>query len=45
MDSDEFKDGMAKLKQPARFMNQAEYTAYWREMEATIRPLMPLVLN
>jgi hypothetical protein len=36
---------MEKLKQPIRFMNQAEYAAYWKNLEATIRPLMPLVLK
>jgi tripartite-type tricarboxylate transporter receptor subunit TctC len=45
MDTAEFKDGMEKLKQPARYMNQAEYIAYWKEMEASLRQLMPLVLK
>ncbi len=45
MGTAEFKEGMAKLKQPVRYMNQTDYIAYWKDMEATIRPLMPLVLK
>ncbi|MEW6671961.1 MAG: tripartite tricarboxylate transporter substrate binding protein [Thermodesulfobacteriota bacterium] len=43
MDSAEFKDGMEKLKQPIRYMDHEEYTQYWKDMEATIKPLMSLV--
>jgi tripartite-type tricarboxylate transporter receptor subunit TctC len=45
VDSAEYKEGMAKLKQPIRHMNQTEYVAYWKSMEETIKSLMPLVLK
>lgn len=45
MNTAEFKQGMVKLNQPITHMGHAEYVAYWKEMEAMITPLMPLVLK
>jgi len=38
-----FKEGMAKLNQPMRYMDHSEYVQHWKDMETKIKPLMPLV--
>jgi len=40
MDTAEFKEGMAKLNQPIRYMDHEAYAKHWQETEAKIQPLM-----
>jgi tripartite-type tricarboxylate transporter receptor subunit TctC len=45
MGTAEFKDGLTKLGQVGNYMDRTEYAAYWKETEAKIAPLLPLVLQ
>jgi tripartite-type tricarboxylate transporter receptor subunit TctC len=40
MDTAEFKEGMAKLNQPIRYMGHEEYAKLWQDTEAKVAPLM-----
>jgi tripartite-type tricarboxylate transporter receptor subunit TctC len=40
VETPEFKEGMAKLKQPIRYMGREEYAKHWQDLEATVAPLM-----
>lgn len=39
-DSAGFKDGMAKMGLPIKYMNNKDYTQHYKETEATIKPIM-----
>ncbi len=44
-DSAEFKQGMVKLSQPITYMGHDDYVAHWKDLEAKMKTLMPLVLK
>jgi len=39
-ESAEFKDGMAKMGLPIKYMNNKDYTKHYQETEAAIKPIM-----
>ncbi len=45
VDSSEFKQGMLKLSQPITYLGHDAYVAHWKDLEAKMRPIMPLVLK